>query len=156
MGLDEVPGPRLMGRFELNALWKDCSKCKADEKNECPSTPGRKGVAESASLEMSISPRALAAITCEGRARDGSGVLHRLEGEIRRRAYERWVQTNRPSEENWMVAEQSIIKAVPTQCKQIAQLEEIVNEKNVQIQEQDARIRELEIALQAKPQENTR
>jgi len=99
-----------------------------------------------------ISPRVYAVLTCERSASDGQGIQLRLETEIRRRAFEVYQKTGNTSpEENWMQAEQSMLKVVKgniePDLQYICELESALQAKNAELHAQAVRIRELEAML---------
>jgi len=58
-----------------------------------------------------FSPRVYAALTCDGQAQDGIGMLRRLEEVIRARAAEEWLRTKNPdADRNWTEAERGLLR----------------------------------------------
>lgn len=63
-----------------------------------------------------LSPRAYAALVAGG---DGSGIMARLEAEVRRRAEEQWRQTGEDDELlNWHLAEKQLVRPTTAGCGQ--------------------------------------
>lgn len=64
-------------------------------------------------MHLAVSPRALAAMTMDGTANDGSGCIKRLHAECTRRAHLRWQTTGEEcAEVNWLAAERSLMRSI--------------------------------------------
>merc|ERR1719324_1233282 len=73
-----------------------------------------------------MSPRVYQVLTCFGKAKDGAGILQRLESEIRMRAYAVWQETGNPNEaENWLEAERRLIKEMDSRTPRARALDTV-------------------------------
>mmetsp|Transcript_9187 Transcript_9187/g.15034 ORF Transcript_9187/g.15034 Transcript_9187/m.15034 type:complete len:266 (+) Transcript_9187:55-852(+) len=163
--LDLPMSPRMPLSFRLECHPEADDNVLIPSEAECASTASDSETEDSATEEVTsakssvvhgcvISPRAHAALTLDHSGSDGLGVLVRLEEEIRRRAREHWIETGNPSpEENWLVAERSILRGSQNpKGHTIRELQHALHAKDLQLQAQADRILYLERALLEKSQ----